>query len=192
MLVGLTRNLLCNRPRLRCTRLTACAKMAATAQRLKLMLFGVLASAQLPQERGGTAPSTAPMEKAKSWLPSMFQRSKHAAKQKEVMKKLKNNLRCTAGHQLQRGLHAQRREIVRGDDGSIIWQLHPQNRMSCWTPALLPPLTMTAEACAPQRGAAAGVRAGLPRVPADFDTRPGKLRQLCRPCRGRTTMMPSP
>lgn len=50
----------------------------------------------MPQERGGTAPSTAPMEKAKSWLPSMFQRSKHAAKQKEVMKKLKNNLRCAA------------------------------------------------------------------------------------------------
>ena len=51
---------------------------------------------QLPQERGGTAPSTAPMEKAKSWLPSMFQRSKHAAKQKDVMKKLKNNLRYSA------------------------------------------------------------------------------------------------
>lgn len=61
-----------------------------------LMPIRPRAPAQLPQERGGTAPSTAPMEKAKSWLPSMFQRSKHAAKQKDVMKKLKNNLRYAA------------------------------------------------------------------------------------------------
>ncbi len=34
------------------------------------------------------------VERAKSWLPSMFYRSKHASRQKDVMKKLKDNLRC--------------------------------------------------------------------------------------------------
>ena len=48
---------------------------------------------QLPQERGGSAPSMS-VERSKSWLPSMFHRSKHASRQKDVMKKLKDNLRC--------------------------------------------------------------------------------------------------
>jgi hypothetical protein len=47
---------------------------------------------QLPQERGGSAPSMS-VERSKSWLPSMFHRSKHASRQKDVMKKLKDNLR---------------------------------------------------------------------------------------------------
>lgn len=33
------------------------------------------------------------VERSKSWLPSMFHRSKHASRQKDVMKKLKDNLR---------------------------------------------------------------------------------------------------
>lgn len=55
---------------------------------------------QLPQERGGSAPSMS-VERSKSWLPSMFHRSKHASRQKDVMKKLKDNLRRvlrTAAH----------------------------------------------------------------------------------------------
>jgi hypothetical protein len=48
-------------------------------------------SVLLPQERGGSAPSMS-VERAKSWLPSMFHRSKHASRQKDVMKKLKDNL----------------------------------------------------------------------------------------------------
>mmetsp|Transcript_19578 Transcript_19578/g.59225 ORF Transcript_19578/g.59225 Transcript_19578/m.59225 type:complete len:727 (+) Transcript_19578:227-2407(+) len=48
-------------------------------------------SVLLPQERGGSAPAMS-MERAKSWLPSMFHRSKHASKQKDVMKKLQDNL----------------------------------------------------------------------------------------------------
>ena len=50
---------------------------------------------QLPQERGGSAPSMS-VERSKSWLPSMFHRSKHASRQKDVMKKLKDNLRCAS------------------------------------------------------------------------------------------------
>lgn len=58
---------------------------------------------QLPQERGGSAPNMS-VERAKSWLPSMFHRSKHASKQKEVMKKLQDNLRWVPRDFVVRGM----------------------------------------------------------------------------------------
>ena len=110
------------------------------------------------------------MEKAKSWLPSMFQRSKHAAKQKEVMKKLKNNLRYAA-YWNEAGERTHRSMKGRWWTRHAIVSALPS---SCVTPCC--PASSGSErlACLSQRGAAAGIRAGLPRVQADLDTCAGK------------------
>lgn len=76
--------------------------MDGESNRVQMMCV-VAVSLQLPQERGGSAPNMS-VERAKSWLPSMFHRSKHASKQKEVMKKLQDNLRWVPVTVIMRGI----------------------------------------------------------------------------------------
>ena len=66
------------------------------------------------------------VERSKSWLPSMFHRSKHASRQKDVMKKLKDNLRCgrAAMHELLTFAAASAREAAHfGCTAFQLWRL---------------------------------------------------------------------
>lgn len=72
---------------IRCEHLDKLRTIYDDRRKVNLEAIAVL----LPQDRGGSAPSLS-VERAKSWLPSMFHRSKHASKQKDVMNKLQENL----------------------------------------------------------------------------------------------------